>query len=188
MSVKFQANICFRNWKDVMKRAAVGHTPQHRATTTTASKTTSKYGSYFLRKKTMLKIKQYAAVVRKITQAVKEMLASERILRQRDINGVPLATSRENKTAFISARKLALTLSATAISISLKLRPNMVSLRMGIIAAMHATNREAAKAPLKKKNSHTVSRNNLNDELTITMRAVKDFTYCSQTFDVVEVL
>jgi len=64
------------------ERATVGHTGQYRAITTTASKTTSKYRSYFLRKKMMLKNKQYAAVVRKITQAVKEMLGSNRILRQ----------------------------------------------------------------------------------------------------------
>lgn len=140
-----------------MKRAAVGNTPQHRAKTTTASKTTSKYGSYCLRKKRTLKIKQYAAAVRKITQAVKEIPASDRILRRRDLIGVPLAASRENKTAFIPARKLALTLSAAAISISLKLRPNTASPRMGIIAAMHATNREAANAPLKEKSGQTVS-------------------------------
>jgi len=106
----------------------------------------------------MLKIKQYAAAVRNITQAVKEILASDRILRRRDIIGVPLAANRENKTAFIPARKLALTLSAAAISISLKLLPNTASPRMGIMALMHATNREAAKAPLKKKISHTVSK------------------------------
>jgi hypothetical protein len=130
-----------------MKSAAVGHIPQNRAKTTITSSTTSKYGSYILRKKTTLNIKQYAAVVRKITQAVKEIRGSYKILRRREINCALPAASRENKTAFIPARKLALTLNAAAISISLKIRPNITSPRMGVIAAIHATNREAAKAP-----------------------------------------
>lgn len=134
-----------------MKRAAVGHTPKQRDTTTIASKTTSKYGSYFLRKKRTLKIKQYAAAVREITQTVKEMPGSDRILKRRvNIWGLP-AAKRENKTALIPARKLALTLSAAAMSMSLKMRPNISSPIMGVIAAIHATKRLAAKAPLRKK-------------------------------------
>jgi hypothetical protein len=135
----------------VTKRAAVGNTPKQRDKMTIASKTTSKYGSYFLRKKMTLKIKQYAAVVRETTHAVKEMLGSDRILKWRDNIWGPLAAKRENKTALIPARKLALTLSAAAMSMSLKMRPNMASPIMGVIAAMHATKRLAAKAPLKKK-------------------------------------
>jgi len=148
-----------------MNKAAVGHNPQHRERMANTNNILSKNGSYILRKNKMLKIKQYAAAVRETTQTVKEMLGSNKNLYQRGNGGRPSsAAKRENKTALIPAKKLAPTLNAAAMSNVLKMRPNIASPMIGVIAAIHATKREPAKAP-------------------ITTRLVKKVEYRSYFFD-----